>query len=92
MKHLTIDEILNFVSLTELNSASIELSASVNGHIRKCEKCLKLVTACQMIYDEFSRLQMEGSFKDFLVEKVSEAKNTQATEITNVLEDLDGFR
>lgn len=35
MEHLTVDEIIEFVSLTELNNEAINLFASVNGHIRK---------------------------------------------------------
>lgn len=94
MKHLTVDEILNFVSLTELNSESIELSAAVNGHIRKCENCLKLVRAFQMIYDEFMRLNVGGSFKEFISENLSEIKNAnkQSVEVAKALEEIDGFR
>lgn len=94
MKHLTVDEILNFVSLTELNNESIELSAAVNGHIRKCEKCLKLVRAFQMIYDEFSRLNVGGNFKDFITENLSVLKNEnkQSVEVANALDEIDGFR
>lgn len=94
MKHLTVDEILNFVSLTELNSESIELSATVNGHIRKCEKCLKLVRAFQMIYDEFAKLNAGGGFKEFITENLSEIKNAnkQSVEVANALEEIDGFR
>ena len=66
----SVDEILNFVSLTELNNESIELSATVNGHIRKCEKCLKLVRSFQMIYDEFSRLNVGGDFKKISLRKI----------------------
>lgn len=94
MKHLTVDEILNFVSLTELNNESIELSAAVNGHIRKCKKCLKLVRAFQMIYDEFSRLNVGGDFKDFITENLSVLKNEnkQSVEVANALDEIDGFR
>ena len=94
MKHLSIDEILDFVSLAELNSESIELSATVNGHIRKCEKCLKLVRAFQMIYDEFAILNVGGAFKDFLLDNISEIKkeNKQSIEVANALDEIDGFR
>lgn len=94
MKHLTVDEILSFVSLAELNSESIELSATVNGHIRKCEKCLNLVRAFQMIYDEFAVLNVGGDFKDFLSENISEIKkgNKQSIEVVNALDEINGFR
>ena len=94
MKHLTVDEILDFVSLTELNNESIELSAAVNGHIRKCEKCLKLLRAFQMIYDEFSRINVGGDFKGFITENLSELKNenNQSVEVVNAIDEIDVFR
>lgn len=61
MKHLTVDEIIQFVSLTELNSRAIRLSAAVNGHIRGCAECLKLVRAFQMTHDGFQGLAAEGA-------------------------------
>ena len=85
MKHLTVDEILDFVSLTELNSKSIELSAKVNGHIRECDRCLKLVRAFQMLYDEFSNLNSSGSFKNYLLKE----KNDKMAEISVVIEELE---
>lgn len=71
MNHLTVEDIINFVSLTELNSEALELCATVNSHIRKCEKCLKLVRAFQTIYDEFSRLQIGVDFKTYALESIS---------------------
>ena len=58
MKHLTVDEIVQFVSMTELTAESVNFSVAVNGHIRKCAKCLELVKSFQMVYDELSRLSM----------------------------------
>lgn len=94
MKHLTVDEIIKFVSLTELNSEAINLSASVNGHIRECEKCLKLVRAFQMIYDEFSRLDTSGDFRKFVSETISEEtdKNENIIKIQNSFKEFDGYR
>lgn len=81
MNHLTVDEIIEFVSLTELNSEAINLSASVNGHIRKCEKCLELVRSFQMIYDEFSRMSFDGSFKKYVVNEVFKESAKKGTTI-----------
>lgn len=94
MEHLTVDEILNFVSLTELNNESIEVSAAVNGHIRKCEKCRKLVRGFQMIHDEFSRLNAGDNFKAFIAGKLYELKNEnkQSVEVVNAFDEIDGFR
>lgn len=73
MKHLTVDEMIDFVSLTELNADALMLSATVNGHIRQCEQCLNHVRAFQMIHDEFSRIKRSGDFKEFLKAKVQQA-------------------
>jgi hypothetical protein len=69
MAHLTVDEMIQFVSLTELNSEAMELSASVNGHIRSCGECLRQVRAFQMIYDEFTGFYQNGDFKKYLTNK-----------------------
>ena len=71
MKHLTVDEILDFVSLTDLSRESVELAAKVNGHTRRCEQCRKTVCAFQEIYDQFVRYSAEGSFKNFISEHFS---------------------
>lgn len=94
MKHLTVDEIIQFVSLTELNSEAINLSASVNEHIRKCGKCLKLVRAFQMIYDEFSRTSQGNDFKKYIIEDILKEKNKNETaiEIESAAEEFDGYK
>ncbi len=87
MSHLTVDEIISFVSLTELNEEAIELSATVNRHICKCKKCFELVNNFQMIYDEFSRMSTDKNFADYLkgVCKSKEGKK----EIYEAAEELD---
>ncbi len=66
MSHLTVEEIVRFVSLTELNAEALELAATVNGHIRSCEGCRRLVDAYQAIYDEFSGLNINCDFEGFV--------------------------
>lgn len=66
MDHLTIDQIIDFVSMDALTEQTLALAASVNGHIRKCPQCLQLVRAFQMIYDEFSVLARSGDFRRYL--------------------------
>lgn len=87
MSHLTVDEIISFVSLTELNEEATELSATVNRHICECKKCFELVNNFQMIYDEFSRMSTGKKFVDYIngVCKSKEDKN----EIYEAAEELD---
>ncbi len=77
MDHLTFDEIVEFVSLSELNEDAVKLSAVVNGHIRNCEKCLNLVRSFQMIYDEFTMTDEKNNFNEYAQNIVSENENIQ---------------
>ena len=52
MNHLTLDVIIDFVSLTEINEESIEWMGMVNAHIAQCRECRELVRSYQLIYDE----------------------------------------
>ena len=52
MNHLTLDEIIDFVSLTEINEESMQLLGKVNAHIAQCRECRELVRSYQLIYDE----------------------------------------
>ena len=52
MNHLTLDEIIDFVSLTEINEESIQLMGKVNAHMAQCRECRALVRSYQLVYDE----------------------------------------
>ena len=51
MNHLTLDEIIDFVSLNELNEESMQLISMVTTHIAACDECRELVRAYQLVYD-----------------------------------------
>ena len=51
MNHLTLDEIIDFVSLIELNKESMQLISTVNSHIAECDECRELVRSYQLVYD-----------------------------------------
>ena len=76
MTHLTVDDIMEFVSLTELNSESLKLAATVNGHIRNCKECRELVNAYQTIHDEFLRLNSCRNFKSYMEQETQEEETT----------------
>lgn len=69
MSHLTVDKIISFVSMTEINKETLELSAVVNQHICECKKCYELVNNFQLVYDEFSRMNTKVSFIDYVNDK-----------------------
>ncbi len=88
MKHLTVEEMLDFVSLTELSRESITLAATVNGHTRRCEKCRKAVNAFQLIYDEFASYSAQDSFRDFISKNYTGTMESD----TDELDGMDAFR
>ena len=63
MKHLTVDEIIDFVSFDAVNEKTLSLASTVNAHIVECDDCRKKVEAFQTVFDEFVRLEREGEFK-----------------------------
>ncbi len=50
MKHLTIDEIIDFVTSENITD-SLALASRVNGHILRCQTCFNKVRAFQNVYD-----------------------------------------
>ena len=55
MDHLKMDDIIEFVSLVELNDESKKLIAEVNTHIARCAECRALVRSFQAVYDGLHR-------------------------------------
>ena len=62
--HLTANEIIEFVTLDQLNADSKKLLTRVNKHIRKCQKCFEFVKSYQILYDELnSQKEQQPDFK-----------------------------
>ena len=55
MDHLQLDDVIEFVSLVELNDESKKLISKVNTHIARCAECRALVRSFQTVYDELRR-------------------------------------
>lgn len=68
MNHLTVDDLIRFVSFETLDDETIEFSKTVNGHIRNCEDCRALVRSFQIIHDEFEKLCSHRDFKKYIRE------------------------
>ncbi len=66
MKHLSIEEIIEFVSVEELNEQSLKLISDVNTHMRVCRKCTDKVNAYQDIYDEIDLSVEKMNVKRFM--------------------------
>lgn len=84
MDHLTVDQIIEFVSMDELNERTAALSVSVNGHIRRCGQCRRTVRAFQMIHDEFSRSENTGDFAAY-IQEIAAVPELEAQELVNEL-------
>ena len=88
MKHLTVDAMIDFVSLTELNREAIELSTVVNGQIRTCRTCRERVKAFQVIFDELHREFTGGELKRMLGRYEQTGERTEEmAQILELLED-----
>ena len=57
MKHLTSDEIINYVSAEKIDDDFLKLADTVNLHIEQCDECLKKVRAFQLVQDEIVRIK-----------------------------------
>lgn len=62
--HLTIEEIIDFVSFESINEESLRLASRVNGHIRECEECRRAVSAFGEVYEELCRIYGVGEAKE----------------------------
>lgn len=80
MGHLTVDKIIRFVSLKQLDRESLALAAAVTGHIRKCARCRKQVKAFQQIYDEFTMLRIDGDFHRYAIASEKDLEHLQMQE------------
>lgn len=58
MDHLALDDVIAFVSLTEINEETMSLITAVNTHIADCRTCRELVRSFQLVYDEMMRLDL----------------------------------
>ena len=77
MNHLTTTEIIDFVSINNPDADSMKLASRVNGHIRKCDECLKLVESFQTVYDELQRMGLSSDFEQIMTKNSSEIKSSE---------------
>lgn len=55
MKHLTPEEMINFISISELTPETLALVSKVNTHIRQCDSCLTKLQSFQFVNDELTK-------------------------------------
>ncbi|MBR2043033.1 MAG: hypothetical protein IJ946_01700 [Clostridia bacterium] len=74
MKHLTVDEIIAFVSFEEENESTVRLASKVNGHICSCSQCFEKVCAFQTVYDELTKIGREANLQKFVYKIIDDEK------------------
>ncbi len=62
MEHLTVDEIIDFVSFDKINPETLAFASKVNTHMRACNECMQRVRAFQNFYDEFEKIGCKNVF------------------------------
>ena len=82
MKHLTVDEMIDFVSFNKLDSESLALASKVNAHIFECRACRKKVESFQVVYDEFVG---SGKTENLVFEIKSKLKEAEETDCAKKL-------
>lgn len=59
MDHLTIEEMLEFVTMKKLDERTLKLASRVNAHILRCDECLEQVKELQVIYEELGMIDLD---------------------------------
>lgn len=86
MAHLSIEEMIDFVSISELNEDTLYLASRVNSHILCCPDCLKKVEAFQNVYDALMQNHVNKSQSEFnnaaeLIEALKDSIDTSNIEL-----------
>lgn len=78
MKHITVDEVIGFVSFTRLDAETKALAAKVNSHIIHCPACMRTVRAFQLVYDELEEMGRTAYFKTVALQMKEEELSKNA--------------
>lgn len=81
MKHLTFDEIIDFISFEKLDADTMNLASAVNGHICECQECFELVKSLQLIYEELQELGKASDFVKCATERYGNNLGGKVTKI-----------
>ena len=94
MTHLTVEEIIDFVSFDKLTEENIALSKKVNEHICSCKACFDKVTAFQSVYEEFQRIGTIGDAKQCIYRMIDSGLlcELQENEVQKVIASLEDWR
>lgn len=77
MKHLTPEEMIDFVSISELTPETLALVSKVNTHIRQCESCLTRLQSFQFVNDELTKQNQNAEESILACELRQQSKTAQ---------------
>ena len=66
MDHLTVEEMIDFVSFNKIGDDTLKLASKVTAHVIRCDACREKVSAFQLLYDEFVKMGRDRSLGDFM--------------------------
>lgn len=62
MEHLSVEEIIKYVTANKVDSETLDLLSKVNGHIRICPACREKVGAYECVNEAIEKEVFENSF------------------------------
>lgn len=90
-KHLTFNEIMDFISVKKLNAETEEIINRVNLHIIHCEECRNLVRSFQKMKNDFAQLtkKTDGCINEILTNdsKYMDGESVAQSEVHHIGEE-----
>lgn len=62
MEHLSIEEIIKYVTVNKVDKETLDLLSKVNGHIRICSFCREKVASFERVSDELKKVLLQNDF------------------------------
>ena len=60
MEHLTVEEIIKYVTANKVDRETVDLLSKVNGHIRTCPACEEGVSAFECVNEALEKATFEN--------------------------------
>ena len=71
MVHLTVEEMIDFVSFKKPDDRILALASKVNAHVYKCEECREKLEAFQTVYDGLVKYGREITLKKSISKQIT---------------------
>ena len=92
MSHLSVDDIIEFVSSNKADAETLQLISTVNQHIRECPKCLHVVKAFQLVHDKFVKIGDSREFKKYFYNVIKKENKENFSELKEAVDEYDVLR